>query len=172
MTQKYCSAKSSIKQIPAGYKIVNKRFGWKNGTMNFDIGGGKYNMFTKKLREHNVINLVYDPYNRTLEHNKQILAVCKSFPPETVTIFNVLNVIEEFKIQINVLNLALEMVKDGGNIYIRSAYKNSTGKSGVTKSGTFQHHKTQREYLEIVKNVFPTSKLEHGLIFVKNVRKR
>jgi len=49
--QEYTSAKSSIKQIPAGFKIVDKYFGWKPNTINFDIGGGKYDLFTEKLRE-------------------------------------------------------------------------------------------------------------------------
>jgi hypothetical protein len=45
--QEYTSAKSSIKQIPAGFKIVDKYFGWKPNTINFDIGGGKYDLFTE-----------------------------------------------------------------------------------------------------------------------------
>lgn len=172
MKQKYTSAKSSIKQIPAGYKIVDKYYGWEEGTMNLDIGGGKYDLFSNKLREHRVTNMVFDPYNRTPEHNEAVLSVCNMFPPDTITIFNVLNVIEELEMQINVLNLALEKVKDGGNIYIRSTYKNPNKKSGVTKSGTYQHYKTQREYLEIVKKVFPNAILKHGLISIINVRKR
>ena len=166
MKQKYTSAKSSIKQIPAGYKIVDKHYGWKEGTVNLDIGGGKYDLFTDKLREHKVINFVYDPYNRTEQHNKAVLTVCRNIPPETITIFNVLNVIEEFEMQINVLNLALETIKNGGNVYIRSVYKNPNKVSGVTKSGTYQHYKTQREYLEIVKKVFPDAKLEYGIISI------
>lgn len=171
MKQEYSSAKSSIKQVPAGFKIVDKYFGWKSGTLNLDIGGGKYDLFTDALRDKGVTNLIFDPYNRTSEHNQQVLMVCESFPPDTVTIFNVLNVIKEYEMQIEVLNLALRMVKNGGNIYIRSTYKNPNKKSGVTKSGTFQHYKTQREYLEIVKKVFPIAKLEHGLIYVTDIRK-
>lgn len=171
MKQEYTSAKTSIKQVPAGFKIVDKYFGWKSGTLNLDIGGGKYNLFTDALREKGVTNVVFDPYNRTPEHNQQALMICESLPPDTVTIFNVLNVIKEYEMQIEVLNLALRFVKNGGNVYIRSVYKNPKGKSGVTKSGTFQHYKTQREYLEIVKVVFSNAKLEHGLIHAVDIRK-
>lgn len=62
-----------------------------------------------------------------------------------------LNVIKEEEMQINVLNLALEALKDGGMVFIRSTYMNKNKASGMTKSGTFQHYKRQVEYLEIVK---------------------
>ena len=36
--QQYTSAKSSIKQVPADFKIVDKYYGWKPFTNNLDIG--------------------------------------------------------------------------------------------------------------------------------------
>ena len=47
--QQYTSAKTSIKQVPAGFKIVDKHFGWQPNTFNLDIGGGKYDLMTEKL---------------------------------------------------------------------------------------------------------------------------
>jgi hypothetical protein len=163
--QEYSSAKSSIKQIPAGFKIINKYFGWKPNTINFDIGGGKYDLFTEKLTEKNVTNLVFDPYNRTDEHNSSVLSIVRRFGADSVTVFNVLNVIKEFEMQINVLNLALETLKSGGYIFVRSTYMNPKKISGVTKSGTFQHYLTMKDYLELVKNVFPNAELKHGIIY-------
>jgi hypothetical protein len=165
MKQEYTSAKSCIKQIPAGFKIVNKYFGWKPFTNNLDIGGGKYDMMTIALAEKSVCNLVYDPYNRTDEHNKNVLSICNDVLIETVTIFNVLNVIKEREIQINVLKLAYNALKFGGMVFVRSTYKNPKKVSGATKSGTFQHYLTQEQYLEIVKEVFPNAVLKHGIIF-------
>lgn len=169
MQQKYSSAKTSIKQIPAGFKLVDQYFGWQANTINLDIGGGKYDLMTEKLLGKNVTNLVYDPYNRSLYHNIEIIykiLVTKDCV-DTVTIFNVLNVIMELEIQIEVLNLAFEALKEGGYVFVRSTYMNPNKASGVTKSGTFQHYMTQKEYLEIVKKVFSNAKLEHGLIFAK-----
>ena len=163
--QEYTSAKSSIKQVPAGFKLIDKHFGWKPNSINFDIGGGKYNLFTEKLIEKNVTNLVFDPYNRTDEHNNNVLSIIKRFGADTVTIFNVLNVIKEFEMQINVLNLALETLKCDGYVFVRSTYMNPNKASGVTKSGTFQHYMTMNEYLEIVKVVFPNAELKYGLIY-------
>jgi hypothetical protein len=167
MEHEYLSARTSIKQIPAGFKIVDKYFGWQPGTINFDIGGGKYDLMTRKLKEKFVTNLIFDPYSRSTEHNNRVLSICRRFPIDTVTIFNVLNVIKEYEMQINVLNLALETLKEGGMVFVRSTYKNPAKASGMTKSGTFQHYLTQNEYLEMVKTVFPDAELKHGLIFAK-----
>jgi len=165
MKQEYSSAKTSIKQVPAGFKIVDKYFGWQPHTINFDIGGGKYDLMTEALKEKDVDNLIFDPYNRSQKHNDDVLKACRLFGANTVTIFNVLNVIKEYEMQINVLNLALEAVRDDGMVFVRSTYMNPAKRSGVTKSGTFQHYLTMKEYLEIVQKVFPTAKLKYGIIY-------
>ncbi len=165
MTQEYTSARTSIKQVPAGFKIVDKYFGWEPHTINLDIGGGKYDLMTENLLGKSVTNLVFDPYNRSQEHNDLILKVCRRFQVNTVTIFNVLNVIKEYEMQINVLNLALELLKDGGMVFVRSTYMNPAKRSGVTKSGTFQHYLTMRDYLEITQKVFPKAELKYGIIY-------
>ena len=165
MLQEYTSAKTSLKQVPAGFKIVDKYFTWYQGTVNLDIGGGKYDLMTNALKEKGVTNLVYDPYNRSVVHNVKIVFKISEMSVDTVTIFNVLNVIKEHEMQINVLNLALEAVRDDGMLFVRSTYKNPAKQSGVTKSGTFQHYLTQQDYLEMVKEVFPGAKLKYGIIF-------
>ena len=163
--QEYSSAKSSIKQLPAGFKIIDKHFGWQPFTNNLDIGGGKYDIFSQKLIEKNVTNLVFDPYNRSEEHNRDVLMTCKDVIVDTVTIFNVLNVIKEREIQLNVLKMAYEALKPNGYVFVRSTYMNPAKVSGVTKSGTFQHYFKQNDYLKIVKEVFPNARLKYGLIY-------
>lgn len=164
--QEYTSAKSSIKQIPAGFNIVDKYFGWQPNTINFDIGGGKYDLMSEKLLEKGVTNYIYDPYNRLPKYNFRSLLKAM-YCSNTVTIFNVLNVIKEREVQINVLKLAYIALKHDGYVYVRSTYMNPNKRSGVTKSGTYQHYLTQKEYLEIVKQVFPNAELKHGIIFAK-----
>jgi hypothetical protein len=168
MIQEYTSAKTSIKHVPAGFKIVDKHFGWQPNTVNLDIGGGKYDLMTEKLLEKNVTNLIFDPYNRSLKHNVDVVwGILIADGVHTVTIFNVLNVIKEREVQLNVLNMARLSLKKGGMVFIRSAYMNPNKASGVTKSGTFQHYLTQREYLKIVKKVFPDAELKYGIIYAK-----
>lgn len=165
MIQEYTSAKSCIKQVPAGFKIVHKYFGWEENTINFDIGGGKYDLMTNRLKELGVTNLVFDPYNRGLVHNIRVINKVFDNDVDTVTIFNVLNVIKEREIQLSILNLGFNALKKGGMIFIRSTYMNSNKASGVTKSGTFQHYLTMNQYLEIVKEVFPNAELKYGIIY-------
>jgi hypothetical protein len=170
IVQEYCSAKSCIKQIPAGFNIVDKYFGWRPGTVNFDIGGGKYDLMTEKLKERGVTNLVYDPYNRSQIHNmvvtKMILfRIIFNNGVDTVTIFNVLNVIKEKKNQLKAIRMAYNALKIGGMLFVRSTYMNPAKVSGVTKSGTFQHYLTQTDYLGLVQKIFPNAMLKYGLIF-------
>ena len=56
------------------------------------------------------------------------------------------------------------VVKDG-YVFVRSTYMNPAKVSGATKSGTFQHHLKQEEYLEIVKEVFSNAELKYGIIY-------
>lgn len=164
--QKHTSAMTSIKQVPAGFKIVDKYFGWQSFTVNLDIGGGKYDLMTEKLLEKSVTNMIYDPYNRSQVHNGDVIhTVLRIKGVDTVTIFNVLNVIKERMIQSEVLNMAKSALKVRGYVFVRSTYMNPAKVSGVTKKGTFQHYKTQKEYLEIVKEIFPNVKLEYGIIY-------
>jgi len=165
MEQEYSSAKTSLKQVPAGFKIIDKHFGWQANTVNLDIGGGKYDLMTEKLLTKSVTNLVYDPYNRSQGHNLKIITEVEVDGVDTVTMFNLLNVIKEYRIQIDALNMGFDALKHGGMIFVRSTYMNPNKVSGVTKSGTFQHYKTQKEYLEIVKDVFPNAELKYGIIF-------
>ena len=122
---------------------------------------------TVALKEKGVENLVFDPYNRDMVHNVKVVNRIYNNDVDTATIFNVLNVIKERKIQLNVIRLAFSALKEGGMLYVRSTYMNPAKRSGVTKSGTFQHYKTQREYLEIVKKIFPNAELKFGIIFAK-----
>ena len=65
------SAATSVNHIPAGFKkIVKDRY----KGINLDWGGGKYDKGTKYLNQWGIINLVYDPYNRSEEHNQEMLA--------------------------------------------------------------------------------------------------
>lgn len=166
-TQEFSSANSSLKQIPRGYVIVDKYFGWKPNSINLDIGGGRYDLMSDALKEKGVTNLIFDPYNRTKEHNDKVLDICKGSGADTVTIFNVLNVIKEYEIQIEVLNLALELVKDDGMVFIRSTYMNQKKQSGITKFGIFQHYLTMKDYLTIVKRIFPKAEMKYGIIYTK-----
>ena len=93
-TQEYTSANTSINSVklPAIFSMVN----FKPETINLDYGGGKFDNATTALEGKGVTNLIYDPYNRSSGHNKDVIdTVRKNGGADTVTCSNVLNVIKE-----------------------------------------------------------------------------
>ena len=69
--QKITSKDTSINKnvYPA---VFNRVKDWEEGTVNLDIGGGKYDTATDYLENFGVENLIYDPYNRDEEWNKDV----------------------------------------------------------------------------------------------------
>jgi len=141
------SARTCIKQIPAVFKLVN----WYPHTSNLDIGGGKFEEATKYLAERSVGNFIYDPYNRTSDHNARML---ERYDYDTVTLCNVLNVIETSTGITEVLWLARRHVKVGGCIYISVYEGNRSGRPCIGKTGTWQANKRLHVYMKWVHGVF------------------
>ena len=83
-------ADTSLNQIPA----LIKKHASDLGSVNLDWGGGKYNKTTDYLAERGVTNLVYDPYNRDIDHNREIILQAYSTAINTITCANVLNVLK------------------------------------------------------------------------------
>jgi hypothetical protein len=85
------SAYTSTRQIPACFNA------FELGPINLDIGGGRYDDGTNYLADHKVTNLVLDQFNRSKVHNDEVLAQVKSNGVDTITVLNVLNVINDRK---------------------------------------------------------------------------
>lgn len=60
-----------------------------------DVGGGKYDVCRDYMKLRNVDLLVYDPYNRTQEHNEKIKREVSKEKVAAATSMSVLNVIAE-----------------------------------------------------------------------------
>ena len=65
----YFPSKTSVKQVAYGLKYLINSGILKEGDVNLDYGGGRYELGTEYLNEHGVTNLVYDLYSRTMDHN-------------------------------------------------------------------------------------------------------
>ena len=129
------------------------------GTVNADIGGGQYELGTEKFKEAGVVNIVYDPFNRTKEENKAAVSLIKNGQADTVTLANLLNVIEEPEIQRQKLAEAFNALKVGGQVFITVHY-DSKKKAGSTTMG-YQHQKPLTWYLPMVKELFPTATIQN-----------
>ena len=150
LPQEYTSKDTSINssKLPAVFKLVQ----FMPGTINLDYGGGKFDNATEYLAEQDVINLIYDPYNRSAEHNAEVLDTIRSAGgADTATCSNVLNVIKEPEVRNNVLANIKKLLKPSGVAYI-TVYEGK-GVEGPTRSG-YQLGRRTADYVDEIASVF------------------
>lgn len=166
INQEFTSENTSINstKLPAVFKMVS----FEPGTINLDMGGGKFDNVAEYLSEYDVTNLVYDPYNRTKEHNREVVKTIRQVGgADTATCSNVLNVIKEPEARRNVLVNMSKLVKPGGEIYITVYEGSGKGNEGPTKSG-YQLNRKTADYLEEIKDIFPDAARKGKLIVATN----
>ena len=164
--QEYDSAATSINsnKLPAIYKMVN----FEPGKVYLDFGGGKFDNGVYFVKDKGATLLVYDPYNRSDEHNKQVLAELKENGGADAGLnSNVLNVIKEPEARLAVLRNLKRMVKPGGDIYITVYEGTGKGDEGPTKAG-YQLNRKTADYMEEVQQVFPNATRRGKLIKATN----
>ena len=164
--QEFTSENTSINsgKLPAIFKMINL----EPGTINIDYGGGRFDNVAEYLTQYDVVNLVYDPYNRSKEHNQEVIRTVKAAGgADTATCSNVLNVIKEPEVRQNVLQNIRKLVKPNGSVYITVYEGSGKGNEGPTKSG-YQLNRRTADYLEEVKQVFPDAVRKGKLIVATN----
>lgn len=166
--QQYDSAATSLNQLAGGVKAVAEIL--PAGSLNLDYGGGRYNQAVEYLKQVDVMNLVFDPFNRSKEHNREVLDIIKEYGgADSCTCCNVFNVIDGDAAKITALKNIRRLVRSGGSVYIQTyegsdkiETQNDKGKtvkkpSGVgktTKKG-WQENKETKAYIPLVQEVFP-----------------
>lgn len=164
--QKYTSASTSINKskLPKGYTTVGKHFGWTKGTIHLDIGGGRFDNAIEHLATHGVNAHVYDPYNRSEEHNTNALAKAGNGQADTVSLFNVLNVIDDPEHHTTALQLAHSSLKPKGKLFVGVYEGDKSGKGKQTGKDSYQRNEKIDAYLPTVQQVFPNAKIHKGII--------
>lgn len=160
--QEFTSENTSINsnKLPAIFRLVK----FEPGTVNIDYGGGRADTAAEYLAPYDVINLVYDPYNRTAEHNKEVIKLVREHGgADTATCSNVLNVIKEPGVRRNVLENIKKLVKPSGTVYITVYEGSGRGNEGPTKAG-YQLNRKTADYLEEIQEVFPDAERKGKLI--------
>lgn len=164
--QEFTSANTSINsnKLPAIFKLVK----FNPDTINLDYGGGKFDNATEYLKEKCVTNLIYDPYNRTAEHNTNVLnTIWGNGGADTCTLSNVLNVVKEKNIRVEILENIKELLKPNGTLYITVYEGTGLADERVTKAG-YQLNRKTKDYLEEVKSVFGNVTQRGKLIIAKD----
>ena len=164
--QEYDSAATSINsnKLPAIYRMV----GFNEGDVVVDFGGGKFDNAVEYIRDKGATLCVYDPYNRSAEHNKEVLRILRENGGADAAVnSNVLNVIKEPEARKNVLQNIARITKPGAPIYITVYEGKGNGQEGPTKSG-YQLNRKTADYLEEIQEVFPDATRKGKLITAHN----
>ena len=150
-SQEFTSANTSINQskTPATFGRVK----WKRGTVNADIGGGKFDNATKMLAGKGVKNLIYDPFNRTRGHNANVAKQIGEGGADTATVNNVLNVIKEPANRHKVIAQASDAIKLDGEAYFLIYEGNKTSQGAQTKAG-YQNNLKAKDYIKEISRYF------------------
>lgn len=166
--QEFDSAETSINsnKLPAVYRMISI----PEGTIGVDFGGGKFDNGVEHIRDLGATLCVYDPYNRSAEHNKEVIKTLKANGGADWAInSNVLNVIKEPEARRAVLENISKITKPGAPIYITVYEGRGDGNEGQTKSGYQLNRKTQ-DYLDDIREVFPDATRKGKLITAHNTR--
>lgn len=162
--QQYSSAATSINssKLPALFSMVD----FKEGSINLDYGGGRFDNVAEYLQDkYGATNLVYDKYNRSADHNREVLnQVRQNGGADTVTCSNVLNVIAEESERLAVLRNCKRYLKSGGTCYITVYEGNGSGEGAPTKSG-YQLNRKTKDYEDEISKVF-SSVTRKGKLFI------
>jgi hypothetical protein len=160
--QNYTSANTSINstKVPAIFKKIY----WTAGRTNLDLGGGKFDTATEYLERIGVTNLVCDPYNRSEEHNNNVLRYATIHGVDYCTISNVLNVIDSAESRQAVLRLAKSALKLGHFCFVAVYEGDRSGIGRATKKDCWQNNMRLKDYLGEVLEVFGNATIENNMI--------
>lgn len=165
--QEFDSAVTSINatKLPAIFKLIDL----KPGTVNCDVGGGRFNNVAEYYADKDVTNLVYDPYNRSAEHNEQVVETLKEVGgADTTTCSNVLNVISEKPARLAVIKNCKNFLKSGGTAYFTVYEGNRSGEGKAdSKRSSFQMNQPTGWYVDEISEVF-SSVTRKGKLIVAN----
>lgn len=164
--QEISSSATSINasKLPALFNKVK----FAQGTTNIDIGGGRFDNVTERLKSQGVNNLIWDPFNRASGHNSPIAAsIINGGKADTSTVSNVLNVIREPASRAQTIFNAAYSIKPSGTSYFTIYEGNGTGKGAVSSKGWQENRKTA-DYLDEVRNFFNDVSVKNGVIIAKH----
>lgn len=150
-------------QMPATFRLID----WVSGTINLDIGAGKYDKFTVALNSVGVTNYSYDPFNLSEALNNYALIETMGCS-DTATANNVLNVIAEKESRLAVISMAKWSLKPNGTAYFLIYEGDKSGDAKKTDYG-WQNNLKASAYIEEVSQYFNSVKRKEKLLIAKNI---
>ena len=167
--QNYSSAATSINANKLPVLYTNKNAEFEPGGTNIDIGGGRFDNVTEYLKtEHGVQNYIFDPFNRSEEHNSNVLKfLTDGNKADTATCSNCLNVIDTEAARANVILEMAKSIKPDGKAYFTVYEGNGSGVGQQTKAGWQENRKTA-DYVPEIEQYFDTVTRKGNLIIAED----
>lgn len=152
-------------KLPAVFKMISI----PDGALVLDYGGGKPEaeaVAQAYLDQFNATEAIYDPFNQTQDHNREVVKLCRSNGGADIAVCsNVLNVIKEYEVRINVLKNIKKLVSPSGKVYITVYEGSGKGEGAATqKNQSYQNNRKTQGYLEEIQQVFPDAVRKGKLI--------
>lgn len=164
--QEISSADTSINssKLPSTFTKVKT---WEKGSVNVDLGGGRFDNVTKFLKTKGVENHIFDPFNRDSKHNKKVADKVLDGGADTATINKVLNVIKEKANRERVIAQARDALKGDGTAYflIDEGPKSKTKPEATSKG--WQNNWEAQKYVGHIKEHFGDVTRKGNLIIAK-----
>jgi len=162
-----------VNQVPAVLRLIEKAVKhpnefWETVHDVLDFGGGRFDTFTEVLADLGVRNFVYDPYNRSAEHNQAVASLLEVSPADIGICSNVLNVIKEPEIRQHALREIRDMVRPGSPVFITVNEGDRSSRGRKTSRG-WQSNRPTKNYLREVRKVFPNAQVHGKLIITQNM---
>lgn len=159
--QAYDSAATSINKNknPAGYTKLKKQGVFKEGQTVVDIGGGKFDNVVDEMAEEGVTVKVYDPFNRTPEHNAQVASEVADGKADVAVSNNTLNVIQEPENMSRVIQQAHNAIPTGAKAYF-TVYEGSKDSVGKETTQGYQRNEPVTSYIPRLEQVFGEGNVE------------
>ena len=161
--QEFGSARTSLKQVAAAFRKID----FQPGTLNLDLGGGRFDEATKYLAERGVDNLIFDPFNRDAAHNTAVFEAVRNGGVDTVTCNNVLNVIQEPEARSNVILQAAKALKPGGTAYFSVYEGDGSGRGRQSQADAWQENRKTNDYLPEIEEHFDDVTVKGKLIIAR-----
>lgn len=157
--QEFTSENTSINsnQMPKTIKKIEPLL--IKGQKWADIGGGKFDNIQQHLSTLGVELFIYDPFNRSQEHNNNVVNIISNAQCDGVMVNNVLNVILEKENREQVIKQAFDCLKDNGTAYFKIYEGDGSGivKKATNNASSAQLNQPAYFFTEEIQQVFGNS---------------
>lgn len=163
--QEFNSADTSINggKLPTVYNKLE----FSNCTV-LNYGGGKFNNTIEFGKVNGFTDLIFDPFNRTLEWNVEIVKTISENGIDLAILSNVLNVIKEATVRGFVLSVLANTLSENKPLFITVYEGDRTGCGRQTSRSSWQENRKLKEYAAEVKEHFTHVKTRYNTIVAWN----